>query len=88
MGYRLLIFAVMYDEINKNENILLKYLEQADYYKKIKDYQSAIDCYEKFLQIDNSKASVCTITADLYSKLNGSESINRQIELYEQAYKP
>ena len=87
MGYRLLIFAVMYDEINKNENILLKYLEQADYYKKIKDYQSAIDCYEKFLQIDNSKASVCTITADLYSKLNGSESINRQIELYEQAYK-
>ena len=68
------------------QNKLLEYLELADYHKNNKDYKSAIDYYEKFLEIDNSKVSVLTITADLYSKLNGSESINRQIELYKQAY--
>ena len=77
----------MQEHPDKNINMLLEYLNQADYYKSIKDYQSAIDCYEKFLKIDNTKASIYTITADLYSKLNGSESLKRQIELYEQAYK-
>lgn len=68
------------------QNILLKYLEQADYFKNKKDYRSAIDCYEKFINVDSTKVSVLTITADLYSKLNGSESLNRQIKLYEKAY--
>lgn len=68
------------------QNILLEYLEQADYYKSKKDYKSAVDCYEKFINIDSSKVSILTITADLYSKLNGSESLGRQIELYEMAY--
>ena len=77
----------MADEFNENVNILLGYLEKADYYKSIKDYQAAIDCYEKFLEIDNTKVSVLTLTADLYSKLNGDMSLNRQIELYEQAFK-
>lgn len=77
----------MYNESDVNQNNLLELLEKADYYKGIKDYKSAIDCYEKFLQIDDTKASVCTVCADLYSKLNGSKSLNRQIELYKQAYK-
>ena len=69
------------------QNKLLEYLELADYHKNNKDYKSAIEYYEKFLDIDNSKVSVLTVTADLYSKYNGSESLKRQIELYEQAYK-
>lgn len=77
----------MYENLEKNQNKLLELLNRADYYKGINDYQSAIDCYEIFLKIDNSKASVCTICADLYSKLNGSKSLKRQIELYTQAYK-
>ena len=68
------------------QNKLLEYLELADYHKNNKDYKSAIEYYEKFLDIDSSRVSVLTITADLYSKYNGSASLNRQIELYEQAY--
>ena len=64
----------------------MEYLELADYHKNNKDYKSAIEYYEKFLDTDSSRVPVLTITADLYSKYNGSESLNRQIELYEQAY--
>lgn len=77
----------MHNNSYNKEHILLEYLEKADYFKSINDYKSAIEYYEKFLEIDNSKSVVYTITADLYSKLNGSDSLERQIELYEQAYK-
>ena len=70
----------------KEENKLLSYIELADFYKEIKDYKHAIECYEKFLSIDKTKVAIYNITADLYSKLNGSESLERQTELYEQAY--
>ena len=70
----------------KEENKLLSYIELADFYKEIKDYKHAIECYEKFLSIDKTKVAIYNITADLYSKMNGSESLERQIELYEQAY--
>ena len=71
----------------KEENKLLAYIDLADFYKEINDYQNAIDCYEKFMEVDKTKVSIYTITANLYSKLNGSESLEKQIELYEQAYK-
>lgn len=71
---------------DKEENKLLSYIELADFYKEINDYKHAIECYENFLRIDKTKVAVYNITADLYSKLNGSESLERQIELYEQAY--
>ena len=71
----------------KEENKLLSYIELADFYKGIDDYKNAIDCYEKFLEVDKTKVSIYTITADLYSKLYGSEALECQIELYEQAYK-
>lgn len=78
-------FLQIYGE--KEENKLLSYIELADFYKEIKDYKHAIECYEKFLSIDKTKVAIYNITADLYSKLNGSESLERQTELYEQAYK-
>jgi len=77
-------FLQIYGE--KEENKLLSYIELADFYKEIKDYKHAIECYEKFLGIDKTKVAIYNITADLYSKMNGSESLERQIELYEQAY--
>lgn len=77
-------FLQLYE--NKEENKLLAYIELADIYKTIKDYKSAINCYEKFLSKDPTKISVYTITADLYSKLNGSESLGKQTELYKKAY--
>ena len=77
-------FLQIYGE--KEENKLLSYIELADFYKEIKDYKHAIECYEKFLSIDKTKVAIYNITADLYSKLNGSESLERQTERYEQAY--
>lgn len=74
-------------DFDEKENKLLEYLEQADYYKGIKDYKSAIDLYEKAIEIYKNNSAIYTITADLYSKFNGSESLERQIELYEEAYK-
>ena len=71
----------------KEENKLLSYIELADFYKGINDYKNAIASYEKFLYIDKTKVSIYTITADLYSKLNGSDSLERQIDLYEQAFR-
>ncbi len=71
----------------KEENKLLSYIELANFYKEFKDYKNAIASYEKFLEIDKTKIAIYTITADLYSKLNGSESLERQIELYEQAFR-
>lgn len=77
----------MQDNFNNKEQKLIEYLEKADYYKSIKDYKSAIEYYERFLEIDNTKAVIYTITADLYSKLNSSATLERQIELYEQAFR-
>ena len=77
-------FLKIYSE--KEENKLLSFIELADFYKETKDYKHAIECYEKFLSIDKTKVAIYNITADLYSKMNGSESLKRQIELYEQAY--
>lgn len=74
-------------DFDEKENKLLEYLEQADYYKGIKDYKSAIDLYEKAIEIYKNNSAIYTITADLYSKFNGSESLERQLELYEEAYK-
>jgi len=77
-------FLEIYSETEENK--LLSYIELADFYKGINAYKNAIDCYEKFLEVDKTKVAIYTITADLYSKLSGSKSLERQIELYEQAY--
>ncbi len=74
-------------DVNKKENKLLEYLEQADYYKSNNDYRSAIEYYEKSLEILKTNSALYTVTADLYSKMNGSESLERQLELYLEAYK-
>ncbi len=71
-------------EIKENQKALL-YIELGDFYKTLNYYKKAIDCYEKFLEIDKTKSVVYNITADLYSKYNGDKSIERQIELYKSA---
>ena len=70
----------------KEKNKLLTYVELSDFYKSIFDYKNAIKYYEKFLEIDKTKAVIYNITADLYAKEYPYTSLNRQIELYEQSY--
>lgn len=79
------IFINLYQE--NEENKLLTYIELSDFYKTIKDYKNAIKYYEKFLEIDKTKAVIYNITADLYSKAYPYTSLERQIELYKQSYK-
>lgn len=73
--------------MNKDkEKQLITYLDLADKAKQTGDYKTAIEYYEKFIELDNSKSVVYTITADLYEKAYGDLSIKKQIEYYEKAF--
>ena len=72
--------------MNEQEK-LISYLELADKFKAQKDYKSAIGCYENFIKIDPTKSVIYNLTADLYNKAYGDDSLEKQIELYENAYK-
>lgn len=78
-------FTDIYEK--KEPNKLIVFIELSDFFKSVGDLKSAIKYYEKFLEIDKTKAVICNITADLYSKAYPYTSIKRQIELYEQSYK-
>jgi len=81
-----LAFLEIYEK--KETNKPLKYLALANFYNlQLKDYKSAINYYEKYIKIDETKAVVYTILASLYSKMYGDISLKDQIFYFEKAYK-
>ena len=61
---------------------LIEYIDRADEFKSSGDFTSAIACYEKVLEVSPEIAPVYSILANLYSKLYGNKSIDKQIYYY------
>ncbi|MBD5402571.1 tetratricopeptide repeat protein [bacterium] len=79
-------FANLY--VKKETNKALMFISLANFYNLlIKDYKTAIKYYEKYLEIDKTKSVVYTITANLYAKAYGDESIKEQLSYWKKAYK-
>lgn len=73
--------------MDKDKEIqLISFLDVAQNSKMAGDYKTAIDCYENFIKINPNEAVVYNITADLYQKLYGDKSLNKQIEYYQKAF--
>lgn len=71
---------------NSNQNLLVEYITLANHYNlEKKDYKKAIEYYEKYVELDKTKAVVFNILANLYSKVYGDNSLKRQLECYEAA---
>lgn len=71
----------------KETNKPLLFLTLANFYNlELKDYKTAIKYYEKYLQIDETKPVIYTITASLYAKLYGDLSLKDQIYYFTKAY--
>lgn len=78
-------FIELYKE--KEQNKPLVFLTLANFYNmQVKDYKTAIKYYEKYLEIDKTKSVIYKITANLYSKVYGRESLQQQIDYYNCAY--
>ena len=78
-------FIELYKE--KEQNKPLMFLTLANFYNmQVKDYKTAIKYYEKYLEIDKTKSVIYKITANLYSKVYGRESLQQQIDYYNCAY--
>ncbi len=78
-------FIELYKE--KEQNRPLMFLTLANFYNmQIKDYKTAIKYYEKYLEIDKTKSVIYKITANLYSKVYGNDSLAQQIDYYNCAY--
>lgn len=81
-----LSFIKIYEQ--KELNKPLMFLTLGNFYNlQIKDYKQAIKYYEKYLEIDKTKATIYSIVANLYSKVYGDLSIEYQIFYFEKAYK-
>ena len=78
-------FLKLYEK--KETNKPLKFLTLANFYNlELKDYKTAIKYYEKYLQIDETKPVIYTITASLYAKLYGDLSLKDQIYYFTKSY--
>ena len=72
----------------KEQNKVLMFLTLANFYNlQIGDYRKAIKYYEKYVEIDKTKAVIYSILGNLYSKVYGDSSISEQIFYFEKAYK-
>ncbi len=73
--------------IKKEQNKPLLFLTLGNFNNFVKlDLKKAIQYYEKYIEIDETKPVVYTILANLYSRLYGDESLKEQILYYEKAY--
>ncbi len=78
-------FLKLYEK--KETNKPLKYLTLANFYNlESKNYKTAINYYEKYIKIDETKPVVYTILASLYSKAYGDIGLKDQIYYFEKAY--
>lgn len=72
------VFIDLYE--TKEENKPLLFITLANFYNLLmKDYKTAIKYYEKYIEIDKTKAVIYTILANLYRKVYGDESLKEQI---------
>ena len=72
---------------SKEQNKVLMFLTLANFYNlQIGDYKKAIKYYEKYVEIDKTKAVIYSIIGNLYSKVYGDSSILEQIFYFEKAY--
>lgn len=73
--------------VSKEQNKPLLFLTLGNFNNFVKlDLKKAIQYYEKYISIDETKPVVYTILANLYSRLYGDESLKEQISYYEKAY--
>ena len=73
--------------IAKEQNKPLLFLTLGNFNNFVKlDLKKAIQCYEKYIEIDETKSVVYTILANLYSRIYGDNSLKEQISYYEKAY--
>ncbi len=76
----------MHNDYKNVEKQLIEYITLANHYNfELKDYSKAIEYYEKYLEIDKTHSSVFTVLANLYSKVYGDNSLEKQLWCYEQA---
>lgn len=79
-------FISFYEKKEVNKAVL--FITLANFYNlKVKDYKCAIKYYEKYLEIDKTKAVIYTIVGNLYKKVYGDSSLEDQIFYYEKANK-
>lgn len=73
--------------VSKEQNKPLLFLTLGNFNNFVKlDLKKAIQYYEKYIEIDETKPVVYTILANLYSRLYGDKSLQEQILYYEKAY--
>lgn len=78
-------FMLIYEK--KEPNKVLMFLTLANFYNlQIGDYKKAIKYYEKYVEIDKTKAVIYSILGNLYSKVYGESSLSEQIFYFEKAY--
>lgn len=78
-------FMSIYEK--KEPNKVLMFLTLANFYNlQIGDYKKAIKYYEKYVEIDKTKAVIYSILGNLYSKVYGESSLSEQIFYFEKAY--
>ena len=78
-------FLKLYEKKETNKPLL--FLTLANFYNlELKDYKTAIKYYEKYLQIDETKPVIYTITASVYAKLYGDLSLKDQIYYFTKSY--
>jgi hypothetical protein len=78
-------FLKIYEK--KEQNIPLRLITLANFYNlELQDYKTAIKYYEKYLEIDKTKAVIYTILANLYKKEYGDLMLKEQIQYLEKAY--
>lgn len=70
----------------KEENKPLLFITLANFYNLlIRDYKTAIKYYEKYIEIDKTKAVIYTILANLYKKVYGDDSLKDQVFYWSKA---
>ena len=55
--------------MKNNDSILQNLMDKAKYYKTIKNYKKAIDCFDKVLQIDPKDINVLNSKGIAYKNL-------------------
>lgn len=78
-------FLKLYEKQETNKPLM--FITLANFYNlQLKDYKTAIKYYEKYIEIDKTKAVVYTIVGSLYAKLYGDLSLKDQIFYFKKAY--
>lgn len=79
-------FLDLYSKYEENKPLM--FITLGNFYNLTKkDYKTAIKYYEKYLHIDKTKSVVYSITANLYGKAFGDNTLETQIQYLLKAYR-